>query len=85
MSGHLCKLDDSSTRAYCTASRSGWGLFGVVVFSCLSFLFFLPVSGNGLRWIEILSQKAFYPTALRMVKSHRVFAVLSAIGLNSKQ
>ena len=44
--GSSTNLDYSRTRAYCTCSRCGWGLFGHF-FSHLSFsLFFLPLSGR---------------------------------------
>ena len=42
--GHLTNLDNSRTKAYCTCSRCGWGLYGLV---CL-FSFLSPSLGEGL-------------------------------------
>ena len=43
--GRLTHLDKSRTRAYCTCSRCGWGLFGYF-FSRLSFLISFTLSGK---------------------------------------
>ena len=43
--GRPTNLDDSRVRAYCACSGCGWGLFGHL-FSSLSFLSFLPLSGR---------------------------------------
>ena len=48
--GHPTNLDYSKTRAYCTCSRCGWGLFGNFFLSSVFSLFFLPLSG---RWPDI--------------------------------
>ena len=44
--GRLTNLDESRTRAYCSCSGCGWGLFGNS-FSRLSFLFSFSISLEG--------------------------------------
>ena len=54
-------LNNKRTRAYCTCSRCGWGLFGYFSLS-LSFLFSFSRSlGDGPIWSKILSQKVVEP------------------------
>ena len=49
MPGRSTNFDNGRVRAYCACSRCGWGLFGYVFFSRLSFLFSLSLS---LEWMD---------------------------------
>ena len=67
--GASYNLDYSRTRAYCTCSRCGWGLFGHF-YSHLSFLSSFSLSlGDGPIKSEIVSQRAVKPKTTNQLPS----------------
>ena len=57
--GRPTSLDKSRTRAYCSCSRCGWGLFGHF-YSHLSFLFSFSLRSDPI-YTEIMSQRVVKP------------------------